>query len=162
MKAFLVNLLLAGLWAAATGSWDLGNLVFGFVAAYLVLLWIWPFFERTAYFHVGPRAVGLGFYFFWELLISNVRVARDIVAPRDRRRSGFVAIPLDAKTDAEITLLSILVTLTPGEVTLDVSDDRKVMYIHAMYVEDPDAVRRMVKEGFERRVLDLLRGREES
>jgi len=162
MKAFLVNLRLAGVWAAATGSRDLGNVVFGFVAAYLVLLWIWPAFEKTPYFRMGPRAIGLVLYFFWELLLSNLRVARDIVAPRARRRSGFVAIPLDAETDAEITLLSILVTLTPGEVTLDVSDDRKVMYVHAMYVEDPDEVRRAVKEGFERRILDLLRGREKS
>ena len=158
MKAFLVNLLLAAVWAAATGSADPGNLLIGFLAAYLVLLWIWPASDRTAYFRTGPRAAALLLYFLWELLLSNMRVAKDILATRARRRSGIVAIPLDAKTDAEITLLSILVTLTPGEITLDVSDDRKVMYIHSMFVEDPEEVRRAVKQGFERRVLKLLRG----
>jgi multicomponent Na+:H+ antiporter subunit E len=72
---------------------------------------------------------------------------------------GVVAIPLDARTDAEITLLANLITLTPGSVTLDLSEDRSVLYVHAMYIDggDVEAYRRSVKEGLERRVLELLR-----
>jgi multicomponent Na+:H+ antiporter subunit E len=72
---------------------------------------------------------------------------------------GVVAIPLDARTDAEIALLANLITLTPGSVTLDISEDRRVLYVHAMYIDggDVDAYRRSVKEGLERRVLELLR-----
>ena len=72
---------------------------------------------------------------------------------------GVVAIPLDARTDAEITLLANLITLTPGSVTLDLSEDRRVLYIHAMYIDggDVEAYRRAVKDGLERRVLELLR-----
>ncbi len=72
---------------------------------------------------------------------------------------GVVAIPLDARTDAEITLLANLITLTPGSVSLDLSEDRRVLYVHAMYIVggDVDAYRRSVKEGLERRVLELLR-----
>lgn len=72
---------------------------------------------------------------------------------------GVVAIPLDARTDAEITLLANLITLTPGSVTLDLSEDRRVLYVHAMYIDggDVEAYRRSIKEGLERRVLELLR-----
>jgi multicomponent Na+:H+ antiporter subunit E len=72
---------------------------------------------------------------------------------------GVVAIPLDARTDAEIALLANLITLTPGSVTLDLSEDRRVLYVHAMYIDggDVEAYRRSVKEGLERRVLELLR-----
>lgn len=72
---------------------------------------------------------------------------------------GVVAIPLDAHTDAEITLLANLITLTPGSVSLDLSEDRQVLYVHAMYIDggDVEAYRRSVKEGLERRVLELLR-----
>ena len=72
---------------------------------------------------------------------------------------GVVAIPLDARTDAEITLLANLITLTPGSVSLDLSEDRRVLYVHAMYIDggDVEAYRRSVKEGLERRVLELLR-----
>jgi multicomponent Na+:H+ antiporter subunit E len=72
---------------------------------------------------------------------------------------GVVAIPLDARTDTEITLLANLITLTPGSVSLDLSEDRRVLYVHAMYIDggDVEAYRRSVKEGLERRVLELLR-----
>lgn len=72
---------------------------------------------------------------------------------------GVVAIPLDARTDAEIALLANLITLTPGSVALDLSEDRRVLYVHAMYIDggDVEAYRRSIKEGLERRVLELLR-----
>ena len=72
---------------------------------------------------------------------------------------GVVAIPLDARTDVEIALLANLITLTPGSVTLDLSEDRRVLYVHAMYIDggDVEAYRRSIKEGLERRVLELLR-----
>jgi len=72
---------------------------------------------------------------------------------------GVVAIPLDARTDVEIALLANLITLTPGSVTLDLSEDRRVLYVHAMYIDggDVEAYRRAIKEGLERRVLELLR-----
>lgn len=72
---------------------------------------------------------------------------------------GVIGIPLDARTDIEIALLANLITLTPGSVTLDLSEDRLVLYVHAMYIDggDVEAYRRAVKDGLERRVLELLR-----
>jgi multicomponent Na+:H+ antiporter subunit E len=68
-----------------------------------------------------------------------------------------IAIPLDARTDTEILLLTTLITLTPGSFSLDVSSDRRELYLHVMYLDDPDQVRRQIKDGFERRVLEVLR-----
>jgi len=72
---------------------------------------------------------------------------------------GVLAIPLDARTDVEIAMLANLITLTPGSVSLDVSEDRSQLFIHAMYIDggDVEAYRRDVKENLERRVLELLR-----
>lgn len=81
------------------------------------------------------------------------------LAPASYVCPGVIAIPLDARTDAEITLLANLITLTPGSVSLDLSEDRRMLYVHAMYIDggDVEAYRRSVKEGLERRVLELLR-----
>ncbi len=81
------------------------------------------------------------------------------LAPASYVCPGVIAIPLDARTDAEITLLANLITLTPGSVSLDLSEDRRVLYVHAMYIDggDVEAYRRSVKDGLERRVLELLR-----
>jgi multicomponent Na+:H+ antiporter subunit E len=67
-----------------------------------------------------------------------------------------VAIPLDLQSDEGITTLANLITLTPGTVTLDVSSDRKTLYIHAFDASDPEGLVRDTKERFERRVRELL------
>jgi multicomponent Na+:H+ antiporter subunit E len=63
-----------------------------------------------------------------------------------------VAIPLDVTTDGEILLLSMLINITPGSVTIDLSDDRRTLFVHVMHMRSAEASRREIKEGFERRV----------
>jgi multicomponent Na+:H+ antiporter subunit E len=157
MIVFGLNLVLALLWAAVVGSVDTAHLVVGFVFGYGVLWASKPLLGDTDYFSKVPRAFSFAAFFLWELVLSNLRVAWDVVTPRAYRRPGVVAVPLDAATDLEITLLANLVTLTPGTLSLDVSEDRTTLYVHAMFVDDPDALRRAIKDGFERRVLELMR-----
>lgn len=157
MTVFLANLLLALVWAAMTGGFTMANLLLGFVFGYIALFLGQTVFGRSAYFgRVGRVARFLGFYLL-AVVRANLRVAVDVVTPRHRSRPGVVAVPLDARTDAEITVLANLLTMTPGSLSLDVSDDRRVLYVHAMFVEDADAFRRDLKENFERRVLEMLR-----
>lgn len=92
-------------------------------------------------------------------VLSDVENLRAPLAAESYISPGVLAIPLDARTDAEIALLANLITLTPGSVSLDVSEDRSLLYIHAMYIDggDVESYRRDVKENLERRVLELLR-----
>jgi multicomponent Na+:H+ antiporter subunit E len=92
-----------------------------------------------------------------ELVLASLRVAHDALTPTHYMRPAILAIPLEARTDLEILLLANLITMTPGSVSLDVSPDRRTLYIHAMYAEDAEAVRREIKEKLERHVLELLR-----
>jgi multicomponent Na+:H+ antiporter subunit E len=64
---------------------------------------------------------------------------------------------LEAKTSLEITLLANLISLTPGTLSLDVSDDRKVLYVHAMYIDDKASFVNSIKNGFEKRLLAIMR-----
>lgn len=157
MTIFGLNLVLALLWAAAVGSVDSAHLVVGFVVGYGVLWLVRPLLGSPTYFAKVPQTIHFVAYFLWELTLSSVRVAWDVVTPKDYRRPGVVGVPLDAKTDVEITILALLVTLTPGSLTLDVSTDCSTLYVHSMFADDPEDVRRDIKQGFERRVLELLR-----
>ncbi|CAN5595339.1 Na+/H+ antiporter subunit E [soil metagenome] len=157
MIAFLANLLLAAVWAAMTGSFELPNLVLGFGLGYVALFLAQRVVGRSSYFgRVGKLAAFVAFYVV-EIFKANLRVAADVVTPRHRSRPGIVAIPLDARSDAEITILANLLTMTPGSLAMDVSDDRRVLYVHAMFIGDPDEFRQRVKQDFERRVLEMLR-----
>ena len=157
MRVLAVNLLLALLWAAVAGSVGPAHLAVGFVVGYLVLWLARPILGPTRYFGKVVEALRFLAFFAYELVLANLRVAWDVLTPRSYRRPGVVAVPLEAASDAEITFLANLVTLTPGSLSLDVDEDRRFLYVHAMFVDDPDAIRRDVKRGFERRVLELLR-----
>jgi multicomponent Na+:H+ antiporter subunit E len=157
MNSFLLNILLALVWAAATARFSPVNLIVGFVIGFIALYVTRGAIGTPDYARKVRQAVGLVVFFVKELVIANVRVAYDVLTPRHHMRPGVVAVPLDAKTDAEITLLANLCTLTPGSLTLDVSTDRSTMYLHLMYIDDLDAERHKIKDGFERRVLELLR-----
>ena len=95
-------------------------------------------------------------YFVYELIVSSVRVAHDVLTPRSRAKPGIIAIPLDVTTDAQITMLANLISLTPGSLSLDVSADRRVIYAHLMFIDDADEERAAIKTGMERKVLETM------
>ena len=71
-------------------------------------------------------------------------------------RPAIIALPLEVQKEGEIMLLANLISLTPGTLSVDVSTDRSTLYIHAMDVDDPDALRQEIRDGFERRILDVM------
>jgi len=153
------NVLLALAWAALQGQFSLGTLATGYLLGYVVLLGLvrGGVLKRSTYIGKAHLIAGLGCFFLWELIRANLRLAFDVATPRFQMKPGIIALPLDVTEDSEILLLAMLINLTPGSVALDVSDDRRVMYVHVMYISSPDDARAEIKLGFERRILKLFR-----
>lgn len=102
------------------------------------------------------QAVRLAGFFAWALIVANIRVALDVLRPQTTIRPAVVAIPLEVTSDAEILLLSMLINITPGSVTIDLSDDRRTLYVHVMHMTTADEARHEIKAGFEHRVKRLF------
>ncbi|MFN3649913.1 MAG: Na+/H+ antiporter subunit E [Armatimonadota bacterium] len=154
---FAWNLLLAIAWVVLLGEATLRSFASGFILGYL-LLWLLPHARGgSAYFRRVITFIRFAGFYVWKLVLANLRVAYDVITPHYFMRPGIVAIPLSASTDLEITVLAAVIGLTPGTVALDVSRDRRILYLHAMYIDDPDELRREVKHDYERRVMELLR-----
>ena len=153
----LGSILLALAWAALLGEVTLGNLLVGWGLGYAVLALLEKggVLPSTFQTRVG-RALSLAAFFLWELIVANVRVAGDVLRPRTAIRPAVVAIPLDITSDAEILLLSALINITPGSVTIDLSEDRRILYVHVMHITSADQSRREIKSGFELRVKRLF------
>jgi multicomponent Na+:H+ antiporter subunit E len=151
-------MLLALAWAARQGDFSLNTLLTGQVLGYVILVALvrGGVLETSPYVGRIHRVVGLVTYFLRELVKANLRLALDVATPRFNMKPGIIALPLDATTDGQILLLSMLINTTPGSVALDVSPDKKVLYVHVMYMDTPDGARKDIKEGFERRVLGVL------
>jgi multicomponent Na+:H+ antiporter subunit E len=149
----LGSILLALAWAALQGEIALPNLIVGYVVGYLILTYL-------ARGGVMPstlasktiRALRLAVFFGRELVVANFKVALDVLRPGYRIEPAVIAIPLDVKSDGEILLLSMLINITPGSVTIDLSDDRQTLYVHLMHMKSADRSRQEIKDGFEHRV----------
>ncbi|MBN1478763.1 Na+/H+ antiporter subunit E [candidate division KSB1 bacterium] len=101
----------------------------------------------------------ISFFFFYlgEIILANIQVAYDILTPRHRMKPAILAIPLDVKTDIQLLAINNLITMTPGTLSLDISPDRKMIYVHAMYVDDIIAFKKEIKDAFEKRILEMSR-----
>jgi multicomponent Na+:H+ antiporter subunit E len=98
-----------------------------------------------------------------EIWFSAVTVAKLVFGPIERLRSGFIAIPMDAKSDLEITTLANSITLTPGTITVHVEPVRRTIIIHAIDIgPDPEDVRRSIKTVLEANILLWTRARREA
>ncbi len=157
LQHFLLNILLMFVWVALTGHLNYTNFTFGFVLGFFIL-WVR---ERTgsnmAYFYRVPKIILFILTFLKDMLKANIQVAFDLITPKLFSKPGIVAYPLDAKTDFEITMLSNIIALTPGTMVVDLSDDRKIIYIHVMYLNNKEKFIADFKKNTEKKLLEILR-----
>lgn len=157
IKHFLMNLLLSFIWVALTGSMYYSNFLFGFLLGFFIL-WIMNRHETDQrYFNRVPKTIGFVLFFLYELIVANIQVAYDVITPKYFFKPGIVKYPLEAESDIEINLLSTVISMTPGTLIIDISEDKKSLYIHVMYLKDRDTFVAQIKNGFEKKLLEILR-----
>lgn len=154
---FLLNLFLAAGFAVIMDQLNLTGFIAGFAVGYLALWITRPLYGDNPYFARVIRLIKLAASFVWQLLISNFRVLWDVITPTHFSKPAVIGVPLDARTDFEIMLVANIISLTPGTLSLDVSEDRTTLYVHVMFLDDLETAREDIKENIEKRVLEALR-----
>ncbi|ETX27402.1 Na+/H+ antiporter subunit E [Roseivivax isoporae] len=152
-----LTLLMIVAWCLLTSSISLGNLLLALVLGILIpqlTYAYWPDAPR------GVRVLKLIPYVLmviWDILIANVAVAWIVLTKSNRAmRSMWVTIPLDLRTPEAITILAGTITLTPGTVSADLSDEGHALLVHALDAESPEAVREEIKSRYERRLKEIF------
>lgn len=157
MHLYLSNILLALAWVAITGSVSIANFLLGLALGAASLYLIREQVGSLGYYARARRVSALGLLFFYELVLAAWRVAVTVMKPDMDLKPGFFAYPLKVDRDFEITILANLITLTPGTLSVDVSEDRRFLYVHALDCSNPDQTRLDIANGFERKILEAFR-----
>jgi len=149
---------LAFIWTAVTGALNFGNLVLGLAVGLLALWLVRNHIEAPRLLVRARRILALSLLFVYELVLSAIRVAILVLTPniRSRLKPAIIAFPLTVTSDIEITLLANLITLTPGTLSVDVSKDRRFLYVHAISVPDKAALIRDIAGGFEAKIMEVF------
>ena len=159
MKTFFQNIFLTFIWVAISMKLTPENLIFGFVVSFFVLWFVQRGNKETRYFKIIPRFISFSALFIKEVISGSLKIGYDIITPNHYMNPGIIAVPLDAKTDLEITLLANSITLTPGTTSLAVSKDKSTLYVYSVYVDKVDKQKTIdeIKNGLEKKLLEVLR-----
>ena len=139
-----------------TGEISFVNFTAGFIFSYLILLVVYSRKRESSYFKKVIHVFLFFIFYVVELVLSNFSIAIDILTPRKKLNPGIIAFPLTAKTNTEITLVANLITMAPGEISLDVSEDKKYLYLHVVHIESVEKSIQSIQKSLEKRVLTVL------
>ena len=84
--------------------------------------------------------VRLGLVVLWDIVLSNIDVARRILGPESAIKPRFVWVPLSLSDPHAILSLAGIITMTPGTLSADLSADRRYLLVHAFNVDDEAAL----------------------
>ncbi|PDM39066.1 MULTISPECIES: Na+/H+ antiporter subunit E [Bacillaceae] len=151
----LLNVLLAFVWMFLSASFNASTFIVGYILGLLIIFMLRRYFHSR--FYVIPFLVicKLILIFLKELLLSNIAVLKVILAPSMNIQPCIFALPLEVKKDWEITVLSNLITLTPGTLVVDVSEDGNTLYVHALDAPNVEETIKQIKESFEKTILEV-------
>lgn len=154
----LLNVFLAFLWMFLQVSFNARTFIIGYLLGLLVLFCMRRFFTHRFYIHRVWAVTYLFFLFLIELIKANIDVLKLVLSPKLSMRPGIFAMETELKSDWEVTLLSNLITLTPGTLVIDVSDDNKTLYIHAIDISEVSEAVDSIKNSFEKAIMEVSRG----
>lgn len=156
MRVFVSNFLLALIWMFLWEDISFSQFFSGFVLSYLVLFIFRGLLPDSTYFR---RSIGLIKFvgmFFYKNIKSNFIVAWEVLSPTNHMNPGFIRINPQAETPIQITWLAATISLIPGTLTVDTSEDDNYLYIHAMHISDPDEIRQEILDDIEPIILEIL------
>lgn len=153
----LLNVIIALLWMFFQNAWN--GLAFskGYLVGIIILFCLRRFFPTRFYIQKLVAIVYLLLLFLVELLKANYSVLKEVIRPTLKIQPGIFALPLEVKKDWEIMLLANMITLTPGTLVVDISDDNSVLYIHAMHIDDVHEAIDDIKNSFEKAIMEVSR-----
>lgn len=148
--AFLV------LWLLLGNEWSAAQLALGLFVGWLMPILMQRFWKPVIQIRHPLRLLVFLLRMQYDIFRANLTVARCILSPTKRLRPAFLEVPLDVRNDFVITVLSSVISLTPGTVVADVSPDRRRLLVHTLDTRDPSAVVRDIKERYERRLMEIF------
>lgn len=153
-----LTLLLAVVWMLLQNDLSAGMAVFGIILGIVIpritSIW-WP--DTPKAFHLG-KMMTYSLMVMWDIMVANIEVAWIVISvPNSKLKPAWVVVPLDLRQPEAITLLAGTITLTPGTVSADLSDEGHSLLVHVLHTDDPDGIVTDIKTRYERRLKEIFK-----
>ncbi|RXI99992.1 Na+/H+ antiporter subunit E [Anaerobacillus alkaliphilus] len=151
----LLNIGLAIIWMLLRNEFSPVEFFIGYIVGIALLFVLRRFLTFDFYFRRVIAIVKLIVLFIKELILANIDVIKIVLSPKLDIQPGIIAVPTKLKTDWEVTLLSSLISLTPGTLTMYFSEDGRTIYIHSIHVPDKEAMIKQIHNTFEKAIMEV-------
>lgn len=153
----LLTLILTVVWMLLQNELSAGMIVFGFILGIIIpwstSIW-WP--DTPKGFRLG-KMTSYSFVVIWDIIVANIEVAWIVLTvPTSKLKPAWIVVPLKLREPEAITMLAGTITLTPGTVSADLSDQGHSLLVHVLHTDDPDGVRDEIKTRYEARLLEIF------
>jgi len=149
LPAPLISLLLFLMWPVLNDSWSQGHLLLGAALA-LAIPWFTDALRAERPRLNQPLAIArLTGVVMWDIVRSNIDVAKRILGPEAAIKPRFVKLPLSIRDPHGIATLATIITMTPGTLSADLDADRSHLLIHAFNLDDEAALIDVIKTRYE-------------
>ena len=145
MPLATLALTIATIWLLMRGDASPGNFFVGLLLAFILIFFLRRTYGQERAFRRWWDIVRFIFHFSWELIIANFQVLRIVLSPRLHIRPGIIAFKTECKTPLSITSLANSITLTPGTLSVDISEDDSTIFVHTLDFDDSDNVRASIR-----------------
>lgn len=152
---------LTGIWLILTSEFSAGNFALGLLLATGMVALVTRAAPNTSKIRFGLgriyEALDLFAFFLWEVLVSGITVAIEVLRPQMRLKPAVVAIPIKGYPPGTVLMLANLITMTPGTLSLYADEEAELLYVHSMRVDDVEEFRRGIQQTLARRVEGVMR-----
>lgn len=153
----VLNILIAVLWMFLTESYNFLSFFTGYLIGMALLFFLRRFVPDAYYLERVWKIISLILLFIKELINSTFSIVKLVYKPKLDVEPGIFALPTELRSNWEITLLANLISLTPGTLSVAISDDYTTIYIHAMDMPDVEEEINEIKNTFERAIMEVTR-----
>lgn len=142
-------------WLMLNHSATLFDVTVAFILGLVIPKLVQPFIVNTPNIH-WTSAFKLFFVVLWDIIVSNIRIAKQVLGPTKNLQPKWFRVPLDTEHEHVNTLLAMIITTTPGTVSAGIDQERGDILVHALSCEDPDAEIEAIKIRYEVPLIDIF------
>lgn len=145
----LLSLFLLATWLLLVNDLGFGHWLLGGFLGWAIPQLTQAFWIRTPRIRRPLKLVGFLLMVVGDIVVANLQVARLILSPIRSLRPAFVEVPMELDDELALTILASVITLTPGTVSADLSDDRRTLLVHGLDVDDEAELIASLKSRYE-------------
>lgn len=152
-----LSALLVLIWMLLVNRFAWGSLVFAVILSIVIPALTEPYWPDRARIRNPGKVLSYIALVIWDIIVANIQVAMIVLfKPNRDLRPAWISIPLKLRSPEAITVLAATITLTPGTVSADLSEDGHALLVHCLHAPEPESVIEDIKTRYEARLMEIF------